>query len=352
MHKTMFSQLRPTLGFDVGIFWFVSILALGLFPALSLAQDQITLVGSGGSSPVPVFRGWAAEFSKQKPGIKMEYLVLGTSNSIDQISRGSGDFGAGDTALTPEQRAKGSLVEFPVMLIGVVPIYNLPGPPQELKFSGEVLAAIYLGHIKNWNAPQIAKLNPGATLPDVPIKVVYRTAGKGTSFIFTDFLSKASPRFREQVGASIAPHWPVGSATERSSDMADRVKSEPGSIGYVELQYARDNNIPFGLVQNAAGKFVKASAETMSAACSAIEAPQWNKFSTSLTNAPGANSYPITSFSWIYIRTSAENARRRAALFDLLNWTYSRGQQMMLSGYAALPDPMLANVLKKLNSLK
>ncbi len=326
--------------------------AIGLCQSSCLAQEAITLVGSGGSSPVPVFRIWGQEYNKRQPTIQMEYIVLGTSESIAQISKGSGDFGGGDTPLTSQQRASGNLTELPIMLIGLVPIYNVPGVHQELRFSGRLLAQIYLGEVKTWNSPQIAQLNPNVSLPDLPIKVVHRTAGKGTNYIFTDFLSKSSPRFREQVGHSIAPHWPVGVATERSSDMADKVKSEPGSVGYVELQYARDNNLAFGAVQNAAGKFVKAAPETLAAACTAIEVPQWDKFSASLTNAPGADSYPLTSFSWVYVRTASANPRRTAALVDLLNWIFTPGQQMLPGGYARLPAPLLAKVKSKANSIK
>jgi len=196
------------------------LLATGLCQSTCLAQDAITVVGSGGSSPVPVFHIWGQEYNKRQPKIQMEYLVLGTSDSIAQISKGSGDFGGGDVSLTSQQRSSGNLVELPIMLIGLVPIYNVPGLHQELRFSGSLLAQIYLGDVKTWNSPQIAQLNPNVTLPDLPIKVVYRTAGKGTNYIFTDFLSKASSRFHEQVGVNIAPNWPVGVATERSADQS------------------------------------------------------------------------------------------------------------------------------------
>jgi phosphate transport system substrate-binding protein len=281
----------------------------------------------------------------------MEYLVLGTSESILAISKGSGDFGGGDTPLTSQQRETGNLVELPIMLIGLVPIYNVPGVHEELRFSGKVLAQIYLGEVKTWNAPQIAQLNPNVTLPDLPIKVVHRTAGKGTNYILTDFLSKTSPRFREQVGQNVSPNWPIGVATERMSDMADKVRSEPGSIGYAELQYARDNNILFGTVQNAAGKFVKASPATLTAACNAVEAPSWDKLSASLTNAQGADSYPLTSFSWVYVRKSSENSRRRLALVDLLSWILTKGQQMLPAGYSQLPTPLLVKVKNKADSM-
>ena len=312
-------------------------------PKAGFAQSAITLVGSGGTSPLPVFRAWEAEYNKSNSGVRMEYLPVDTRAGIAQILKSSTDFGAGDTPLSSEQRAQG-LMELPIMLIALVPIYNLPGPAQEMRFSGKLLAEIYLGKIKNWDDPQIARLNPKASLPNLPIQVIYRSSGKGTNFIFTDFLSKTSPKFRDQVGRSISPAWPVGSSAERSADMADKVKNEPGSIGYVALQYAREKNIPFGSVMNAAGSFVKPSSETLAATCKAMEAPQWDKFSASLTNAAGAGSYPITSFSWVYLRTASVDPRRKSALVNLLSWMLTEGQQSMPDGYFPLPRRLLAKV--------
>ncbi len=203
----------------------------------------------------------------------MRYLPVGTSEGIKQISHGAGDFAAGEAQLTEKERKEGDLIELPVVLIGIVPIYNLPDVHQELRLSGEVLAEIFLGNVKTWNSPQIAKLNPDIALPSLAIQVVNRPAGKGSNYVFTEFLSKASSKFRTQVGVGPSPKWPVGDPAERSSDMADKVKSTPGSIGYVEFQYAVKNNIPQAAVLNPGGKFVKASTESMAAACQAAEAP-------------------------------------------------------------------------------
>ena len=202
---------------------------------------------------------------------------------------------------------------------------------EELRLSGEVLAEIFLGDVKAWNAPQIAKLNPGVSLPSLAIQVVNRPAGKGSNFVFTDFLSKVSSKFRAQVGVSPSPKWPVGEPAERSSDMADKVKNNPGSIGYVEYQYAVKNGISQAQCVNPSGKFVKASTESMAAACKAAEAPRWNNFSASLSNASGADSFPITSFSWIYLRTKSSDSARAATLSDFLNWIYTDGQQICSS---------------------
>jgi phosphate transport system substrate-binding protein len=317
-------------------------------PVTSFAQETITLVGSGGTSPLPVYNAWAAQYNQRKSGVRMQYLPLDTARSISEIRKGSGDFGGGDTPLTAENA--GTVLELPILLMGLVPIYNVPGT-QGLRFSGDLLAQIYLGHVKKWNAPQVAQLNPHASLPDMPIKVVYRSPGKGTNYIFTDFLSKANAEFRNKVGRSVSPGWPVGSAVERSADMAQKVMSEPGAVGFVELEYARDNNIPFGEVQNASGKFVRASPETLRAACSGVEAPHWDKFSVSLTNAPGENAYPIASFSWIYLRKTATDQRRRAALLDLLHWMFAQGQEAVPFGYSPLPTALVAKEVAVLDAL-
>lgn len=317
------------------------------------AQSAVVLVGSGSSVPAPPYSRWTQEYGKRSPAIQMRYLPVGTSEGIRQISHSAGDFGAGESQLTEKERREGSLIELPVVLIGIVPVYNLPNLHQELRLSGEVLAQIFLGDVKVWNAPQIAKLNPEADLPSLPIQVFNRPAGKGSNYVFTEFLSKASSRFRAQIGVTPSPKWSVGEAAERSSDMADKVKSTPGSIGYVEYQYAVKNSIAQAEVLNPAGKFVKASSETIAAACDAAESPRWSNFSASLTNTAGAEAFPITSFTWIYLRTPSSDAARSAALADLLDWVYTDGQQYAVQeGYSSLPAPMLAAVRKKVQTLK
>ncbi len=212
----------------------LSLFALGLHGTFSKAQNAVVLVGSGSSVPAPLYNRWTQEYGKRNPNIQMHYLPVGTSEGIKEISHGAGDFGAGEAQLTDKEREEGSLIELPVVLIGIVPIYNLPDVHQELRLSGEVLAGIFLGDVKTWNAPQIVKLNPEITLPNLPIQVINRPAGKGSNYVFTDFLSKVSSKFRAQLGVSPSPKWPVGTPAERSSDMADKVKNSPGSIGYVE----------------------------------------------------------------------------------------------------------------------
>jgi phosphate transport system substrate-binding protein len=333
--------------------WLLSLLAIGLQSAPASAQNAVVLVGSGSSVPAPLYTRWTQEYGKHNSHIQMRYLPVGTSEGIKQISHDVGDFGAGEAQLTDKERKEDGLVELPAVLIGIVPIYNLPDIHEELRLSGEVLAEIFLGDIRNWNAAQIAKLNPEMTLPNLPIQVVNRPAGKGSNYVFTDFLSKTSPKFRAQIGTSPSPKWPVGMAAERSSDMADKVKSSPGSIGYVEYQYAVKDSIPQVAVLNPAGKFVKASTESIAAACVSVEAPRWNSFSASLTNAPGADSFPIASFTWIYLRIKSTDSARAAALGDLLDWIYTDGQQFAVQeGYSELPPQLLAAVRKKAKDLQ
>jgi phosphate transport system substrate-binding protein len=335
------------------LIWLLFFLAVGLHAVPATAQGAVVLVGSGSSVPAPLYNRWTQEYGKRNSNIQLRYLPVGTSEGIKQISHGAGDFGAGEARLTDKERQEGGLIELPVVLIGIVPIYNLPDFHQDLRLSGEVLAGIFLGDVKVWNAPQIAKLNPGIDLPNLPIQVVNRPAGKGSNYVFTDFLSKASSKFRTEVGTSPSPKWPVGTPAERSSDMADKVKTTPGSIGYVEYQYALKGSISQAAVMNAAGKFVKASDRSIAAACQAVEAPRWNSFSASLTNAPGPDSFPITSFTWIYLRTGASDSARGAALGNLLDWVYSEGQQFAAQeGYSELPDPLLAAVRKKAKNLQ
>src|SRR5579863_3048107 len=254
--------------------WMLCLFIVGLSGAPAQAQNAVVLVGSGSSVPAPLYTRWTQEYGKVNTHIQMRYLPVGTSEGIKQIAHGVGDFGAGEAQLTDKERKEEGLIELPIVLIGIVPIYNLPDVHQELRLSGEVLAEIFLGDIKYWNAAAIAKLNPEVTLPNLRIQVVNRPPGKGSNYVFSDFLSKVSSKFRTQVGISPSPKWPVGEPAERSSDMADKVKSSHGALGFVEYQYAVKNGISQAAVQNAGGRFVKASAESISAACTAVEAPR------------------------------------------------------------------------------
>jgi phosphate transport system substrate-binding protein len=320
-------------------------LLLSWYAPMGICQQAIVLVGSGSTVPAPLVTKWASAYNQRDHNRQMRYLASGTGEGIAAISHGSGDFAAGEVPLTPKQRSEAGLMEVPAIVIGIVPIYNLPSVHAELRFSGEVLADIFLGKITSWNSPGLAKLNPGVSLPDVAIKVVNRPPGKGSNYIFTEFLSKTSARFRSEIGVSASPKWPVGKPAERSSEMVEAVRSEPGAIGYVEAQYAIQSGIPMGLVQNAAGHFVRASQESLTEACRAVEAPGFDKFSASLTNPPGPDSFPIASFDWLYLRAKASDAKRAMALQEFLTWVFSEGQRVAVeSGYSELPTALLVKI--------
>jgi phosphate transport system substrate-binding protein len=331
---------------------FIAIAFVGLGGALR-AQETVVLVGSGSSVPAPLYNRWAIEFNKRSPNTQFKYLPTGTKEGIADISHGSGDFGAGEVPLTSEERAASELIELPVALIGIVPVYNVPGVKTGLHFSGDVLAEIFLGDIKSWNAAAIERLNPGVTLPDMPIHVVYRPSGKGSNYIFTDFLSKTSAKFRTRVGTTASPKWPVGGSAERSSDMAEKVRQQPGAIGYVELAYAVKSGLAQAVVLNAAGKFVKATSATITAACEQVEAPGWDKFAPSLVNAAGEDSFPISSFTWAYLRSSSSDPMRAGAIGAFLNWVLSDGQTLAEEeGYARLPSQLVTNIKARVKSIR
>ncbi|MGO8796548.1 MAG: phosphate ABC transporter substrate-binding protein PstS [Candidatus Sulfotelmatobacter sp.] len=307
------------------------------------------LVGAGSTAPAALYSRWTQEYNKRNRNIQVRYLPSSTGEGITLVTRDVSDFGAGETRLTDKERKEGSITELPVAVLGIVPIYNLPDVQQGLRLSGEVLAEIYLGEVKSWSAPQLAKLNPEITLPNLPIQVINRPAGRGSNYIFTEFLSKANSRFRTQVGVSTSPKWPVGGRAERSSDMVDKVKNTVGSIGYVEYQYAVRAGIPRVAVLNGAGKFAPPSPQSIGAACNAVEALQRNGYSSSLSSAPGIDSYPITGFTWIYLRIKPTDEVRMTALNDFVNWIYADGQQIATEeGYPPLPSPLLANLRRTL----
>ena len=327
---------------------------LFLFAVPNVTQGKISLVGSGSNVPINLYTAWTDEFNKKNGSIQVRYLSMSTMEGIRQISEGSGDFAAGEVPLSQEQMHSGkvTLTQIPTVLVGIVPVYNLPGTP-DLYFSGEVLAEIYLGKIKNWKDPRIAKLNPGANLPDLAIEVVHRTPGKGSNYIFTDFLSKASPEFHSQIGKSPSPKWPVGVDANRGEDMVEKVSTTPGAIGYVELNFARRSDIGYGSVQNSAGHFVKATPESITAACMAIEKSIPADFGVSMAEAPGKGSYPIASFTWIYVPISGAQPERSRAVKEFLAWGLGDGQTMARSmGYATLPSAVLAKAKTTLSSIQ
>src|SRR5271168_4703326 len=317
------------------------------------AQDKISLVGSGSNIPSPLYAAWAEAFSQKSATVQVRYLSMSTVEGIANVSKGTGDFAGGEVPLTDEQMhgSKVTLIQIPTVLVALVPIYNVPGGPQ-LHFSGKLLAQIFLGEIKNWHDPQIAKLNPGATLPEMPIHVVHRSGGKGSNYIFTDFLSKSDPAWQSKVGKSTSPTWPVGEDANRGEDMVAKVAATQGSIGYVEVSFARHSAIGYGDVENAAGQFVRATPASITASSAAMEKSIRDDFRVSLVNAPGKDSYPIASFTWLYVPVSGLAAERTRALKQFLEWALGAGQEIAKnSGYAPLPAALAERALARVKAI-
>jgi len=316
----------------------------------SVAQNSMTLVATGSSLPEPLYVAWGDEYHKTHPEIQLRYLPEGTAESAVRILAGNGDFGGGDAPI-PDKQLKDAarpVVELPSVLIGIAVVYNLPGTSSSVRLSGPVLASIFLGKTTSWRDPEIAKLNPDMRLPDLAIKVVHRSEGKGSSYIFSDFLSKVSPEFQSKVGRSVSPKWPVGASYGRTPDLLDAVRKNSGAIGYTELSWAEKSGLATAAIKNAAGEFVKPSARSIAEAASALENKMTEDFRVSLANAPGRESYAIASFTWLYVPAKAADPLRGKAVSDFLTWVYSAGQKSAQDkGYAALPDSVLAKVRSK-----
>jgi phosphate transport system substrate-binding protein len=318
-----------------------------------IAQESVMLVGAGSTLPAPLYASWTEAYNQRNPNLQVRYVPMSTKEGINQITHAIGDFGAGEVPLSDEQLhgSRFHIVHVPTVLVGVVPIYNLPGVAGTLKFSGPVLADIFMGRIKNWNDPKLGKLNPEISLPSTPVKIVHRGEGKGTNYILTDYLSKVSSTFQAEIGRTASPKWPQGSViAQRSEDMVSNVKSLAGSIGYVELDYALRSGLTIGMVQNAAGEFVKASPQTISAALKDKAIP--SDFRVSITNAPGKEAYPISSFTWLYIPGGGKPERIKA-MKTFLDWAMHKGQEeAQRQGYAPLPASLIAKVETRLNNIQ
>jgi len=307
------------------------------------AQERIPLVGSGSNVPSSLYGAWSEQFNSKHSAVQVRYLSMSTVDGIQNVSKGTGDFAGGEIPLTEEQMhgAKVTLIQIPSVIVGLVPIYNLPGQPQ-LRFSGKVLAQIFLGSIKNWRDPAIAKLNPGASLPDLAIKVIHRSGGKGSNYILTEFLSKSDPAWQVKIGKSPSPAWPVGEEANRGEDMVTKVAAAVGALGYVELNFARHSELGYADIENPDGNFVRATQASLTASCAAVAKSIRDDFRASLTNGPGKDSYPIASFTWIYVPVSGLEAARSHALKQFLEWALSDGQEIAKNrGYATIPPELL-----------
>ena len=315
--------------------------------ALALpAFGQTTLNGAGATFPNPIYQKWFSEYHKLHSDIQFNYQSIGSGGGIRQVLAGTVDFGASDGPMTDEQLSqyKGKLFHIPTVLGGVVPAYNIPGVTEELKFTPDILAGIFLGKITSWNDPMIAKANPGVNLPGQTIVVVHRSDGSGTSYIFTDYLSKVSSEWASSVGRNTSVKWPVGLGGKGNEGVAGQVRLVPGSIGYIELIYAVQNHIPYGSVKNSSGAFVKANLESVTSAAASVKSMP-SDFRVSITNPPGKDAYPIASFTWLLIPEKSKDAAKGKMIADFLNWMVDEGQKMTAElTYAPLPQNVAAKV--------
>jgi phosphate transport system substrate-binding protein len=326
----------------------VALLAL----AMSAAQAQ-KLTGAGATFPYPVYSKWFSEYSAAHPGVEINYQSIGSGGGIRQVTAGLVDFGATDGPATDEQLAtsKTKLIHIPTVLGAVVPVFNVPGV-DNIKFSSDVLADIFLGKISTWADPRIAKENPGVKLPDQKIIVVHRSDGSGTTYIFTDYLSKVSKEWANGPGKGASPSWPVGVGGKGNEGVAGLVRQLPGALGYVELIYALQNKITYGEVKNAAGNFVRASIEGVTEAAASIKVMPAD-YRVSITNAPGANAYPISSFTWLLVPLKSPDAAKGKVIKDLLSWIVNSGEnEVSALSYAPLPKNVAEKVLKTVYSLQ
>ena len=335
---------------------FTAIAGLALTAGLlsQAASAETRLNAAGATFPYPIYSKWFSEFKTEK-GVEINYQSIGSGGGIRQLTEGTVDFGASDKPLSDEQagKMKSKPLHFPTVLGAVVPTYNVAGVTKDLNFTGEALAGIFLGNIKKWDDPAIKSANPGVKLPSSEIVVVHRSDPSGTSFVFTDFLSKVSPEWKSKVGADVSLNWPVGLAQKGNEGVSGLVKGTPNSIGYVELIYAIQNKMGYGSVKNSSGKFIKADLASVTAAAAGAAKSMPADFRVSITNAPGATAYPISTFTWLLIPSQISDATKRTAIVDFLHWMLTKGQTYNEGlGYAKLPASVVAQEEKQIAMIK
>jgi phosphate transport system substrate-binding protein len=332
------------------ILWIMFLASAG-----SIAASAETINAAGATFPEPIYQKWFQNFHKAHPDIQINYQALGSGAGIRQLTEGTVDFGASDMPMTDDQLSKVTkykVLHFPTVLGGIVPTYNVPGAPS-MNFSGATLAGIYLGSIKKWNDPALKKDNPSANLPNEDITVVHRSDGSGTSFVFSDYLSKVSPEWKSKVGVNASVNWPVGLGGKGNEGVAGLVKQTPFSIGYVELIYAIQNKMPYGSVKNSSGAFIKADLGSVTAAAAGAVKNMPDDFRVSITDAAGKTAYPISSFTWLLIPSKFSDAGKRDALKGFVKWMLADGQNYAEAlSYAKLPKEVVAKEEKALNNIQ
>jgi len=318
------------------------------------ANAEVRLQGAGATFPNPIYQKWFSEYNKAHPNLKFDYQSIGSGGGIKQISERTIDFGGTDAPMKDEdlKAAKGEIVHIPTVLGADVITYNLQGVSTELKLTPEAIAGVFLGSIKKWNDPEIASSNPGETLPASDITVVHRSDGSGTTFVFTDYLSKVSQAWKERVGAGTSVNWPVGNGAKGNEGVTGQVKQTPNSIGYVELVYAEQNKMPYASVRNTAGSFVRPSLDSITAAAASVAGQMPDDLRVSITNAPGASAYPISSFTYLLVYKEQQDQAKGKALVDFLWWAIHDGEHMAKDLlYAPLPDEVVKKAEQKINSI-
>ncbi|HYL94101.1 MAG TPA: phosphate ABC transporter substrate-binding protein PstS [Alphaproteobacteria bacterium] len=328
------------------------LLATMLLAGVASAQTKINAAGA--TFPYPIYSKWFDEYHKKNPNIEINYQSVGSGAGIRQVQAGTVDFGASDGPMTDDQLrdSKIKIIHIPTVLGAVVPIYNLPGVSGEIKFTPDVLADVFLGNIKKWNDGRLAKANPGIKFPDTDIVVVHRSDGSGTTYIFTDYLSKVSSTWKDKVGKNTSVSWPVGLGGKGNEGVAGQVKQVEGSIGYVELIYALQNKIAFGSVQNKAGKFVRASLDSTTAAAASVKDMPAD-FRVSITDPDGKEAYPIASFTWLLVPQQWNDAGKRKIMVDFLAWMVGDGQSMTTAlNYAPLPKGVVQKIRTRIREIQ
>jgi phosphate transport system substrate-binding protein len=330
---------------------------LGLLAVPVALTAQADLTGAGATFPYPIYSKWFADYAAQT-GVRINYQAIGSGGGIRQLSDGTVDFGASDSPMTDGelQKAKGGRVlHFPTVIGAVAVVYNVPGLTAPLQLDGSVLSDIFLGKVRKWNDGKIAKLNPGVSLPSRDILVVHRSDGSGTTYIFTDFLSSVSKEWLSGPGRAKEVAWPIGLGGKGNDGVAGQVKQIPGAIGYVELAYARQNKLAFASIKNVTGAFVGPSVESATAAADGVAARLNPKtdYRISIANAPGAQAYPITSFTWLIVYQDQTDPIKGKKLVDFMKWALTSGQASAAAlDYAPLPKAIADRLVERLGSIR
>jgi phosphate transport system substrate-binding protein len=330
------------------------------FPVLALllvaipAGAQTKLNAAGATFPYPIYSKWFNEYHQQHPEIEINYQSIGSGGGIAQLKAGTVDFGASDMPLKDDavKQMPMPILQLPTVLGSIVPAYNIPGVKDELKFTPQIIAGIYLNEITSWNDKAIAAANPGVKLPSTSIVVIHRSDGSGTTFVFTDYLSKISSEWKSRVGSSTSVSWPVGLGAKGNEGVAGMIRQMEGGFGYVELIYALQNKITYGPVQNASGNFIKASLESTTAAAAGAKM-MGEDFRVSITNAPGKDAYPIASFTYLLIPKQWKDGTKQKATAGFLDWMLNNGQSMATQlNYAPLPDAVKQKELAVIKAIQ